>query len=416
MPASDAAPAPRKPRRARRLAAHTRAILLWGVGFFIAAHVGLLVGTQGRWPQLRDPEFGYKLMRLRRHLGGEPNRPVLLVLGSSRTGQGVRPGVLPDLAAPDGRKVLVYNFSQVGSGPLAELVTLHRLLDEGVRPTWLAVEVLAPVLCRKNDSVGNPKLGVSRLTWRDVRLLRHYVPEPEALTRHWIESQLAPWYAHRFSMMNHYAADALPWRLRMDHWKALDDWGWSDLGLDDDDKVNDPTALELARKTYQDDLKHYDIAPMMDRALRDLLALCRRRAIPTVLYLMPEGRVFQSWYAPAARARIDTYLTRLSRECRVPIVDARNWMEDDYFFDNHHLNRHGATAFTRRFGAEVIPPLLQGKLDAILSVLVPLPAAYPDEPREPFVEARGRAAAPSPPTLSINGEASENRDAAPFRK
>jgi hypothetical protein len=313
----------------------------------------------------------------------------------------MRPGVLPAIATADGREMLVYNFSQVGSGPLAELVTLHRLLEAGVRPHSLAIEVLPPMLGRKHDSVGNPKLGVSRLTWSDLCLLRRYVPEPGALARHWVEVQLVPWYSHRFSMMNHYAANALPWRLRLDHWKALDAWGWSDMGLDSDKPVHDPAALELARRTYEEELKQFDIAPMMDRALRDMLALCRQKGIPTVLYLMPEGRIFQSWYPPATRTRIDTYLTRISREYRVPIVDTRNWIDDDDFLDNHHLNRHGAIHFTKRFGAEVLTFLAQGRLDVIRPVLVPLPGTYPDEPREPapLVEAPNRP----PLTLSING-------------
>ena len=144
---------------------------------------------------------------------------------------------------------------------------------------------------------------------------------------------------------------------------------------------------------------------MQDRALRDLLALCRQENIPAVLYLMPEGRLFQSWYVPATRARIDSYLAQLSQECRVPIVDARNWIGDDYFLDSHHLDRRGATQFTRRFGEEVIPPLLQGRLDRLPSLLVPVPSVYPEEEREPAarIEVRGRVGQTSPPTLSIKG-------------
>jgi hypothetical protein len=405
---SECDPAPRrKSRRAQRLATHTRACLLWGAGFFIAAHLALLIGTQGRWPQLRDPEFGYKLNSLRQQTEAEPDRPLLVCLGSSRTGQGMRLGVIPEMTTPKGPPLLTYNFSQVGSGPLGELVCLRRLLDAGIRPNWLAIEVLPPLLGRNSDAVGDSKVGASRLTWNDVCLLRHYVAQPLALVHHWFQGQLAPWHAHRFSIMNHYASNWLPWRLRLDHWKALDARGWSDLGLDTEIPVKNPAAFEVARNTYVEELKHFAIAPMQDRALRDLLALCRQEGIPTVLYLMPEGRLFQSWYVPATRACIDRYLTCLSEECHVPIVDARNWMPDDLFLDSHHLDRRGATHFARRFGKEVIPPLVQGRFDRLPSLLAPIHTTYPEEEREaaPRIEAKGRSGHVPAPTLSIKAGA-----------
>jgi hypothetical protein len=404
MSQSEAAPR-RKSRRAQRMSAHARAGLLWGMGFFIVAHLALLVGTQGRWPQLRDPEFGYKLSRLREKKTAEPDRPLLVFLGSSRTGQGMRLGVVPPLTTPEGRTPILYNFSQVGSGPLSELVCLRRMLEAGIRPDWLAVEVLPPLLGRREDVLGNPKAGANRLTWSDLCMLRRYVRKPAGLSHRWLEAQLAPWHAHRFSIMNHYASNWLPWRLRLDHWKALDTWGWSDMGSDSEGLVENPAALKVARDTYVEELKHFTIAPMQDRALHDLLALCRHERIPAVMYLMPEGRLFQSWYPPATRACIDGYLTRLSQEFRVPVVDTRNWMEDKYFCDNHHLHRLGAAAFTRRFGEEVIAFILQGRPEDIRSLLVPLHDKYPDQSDEPapLLQAQSRPQQPPAPMLSIGG-------------
>jgi hypothetical protein len=112
-PFTAAATPPRRMRRRQRLAAQMRACLLWGLAFFLAAQLGMLLGTQYLWPQLRDPEYGYKLALLRRHRAAEPDRPLLVLLGSSRTGQGIRPGVLADLPATNGRTPLVFNLSLV---------------------------------------------------------------------------------------------------------------------------------------------------------------------------------------------------------------------------------------------------------------------------------------------------------------
>ena len=401
---------PRKSRRAARLARQARAALIWGLALYAVGHVALVIVTQWCWPRLRDPEFSYKLTRLRKQLAAEPHRPVLVLLGSSRTGQGFRPAVLPRCQTPDGRTPFVFNFSQVGSGPVAELVCLRRLLGEGIRPDWLAIEVLPALLGRKVDaSCGNPEVGVSRLTWSDLCLLLDYTPDPRLLKRNWYEVQLAPWYGHRFSIMNHYAAEFLPWRLRLDCWKALDDWGWSDLGLDTDEPVKEKElrALQLARNTYEKELQDFHIEAIEDRAMHEMLALCRQEGIPTILYLMPEGSVFRSWYVPPTRARIENYLIHLSEEFNVPILDARKWIADEYFGDSHHLYRRGATKFTQRFGEEVLPLLLAGKLDQIRPVLSPVLKSYPEQPREekPMLEARRLPTKSPPPTLSIRGGA-----------
>src|SRR5439155_26027040 len=90
-----------------------------------------------------------------------------------------------------------------------------------------------------------------------------------------------------------------------------------------------------------------------DRPLRELLTLCRQQQIPAMLLLLPEGPEFQSWYAPPARAEIDAYVDRLSRDYGYPLVDARSWLSETAFFDSHHLHPDGATAFTQRFAQEV---------------------------------------------------------------
>lgn len=393
------------PRRRKRLASHMRACVLWSLALFVATQVAVQIITQISCPYLRDPEFGYKLNRLSEQIAEEPDRPLLVLLGTSRTGQGVRPGVMPDLRTADGRKPFVYNFSQVGSGALAELVTLHRLLDAGIRPNWVAVEILPALLGRPID-VFDSSSGTCRLNWNDVRLLCRYVDDSFELKRRWLRDQLAPCFAHRFSFMNHYASDSMPWRLRLDHWKHLDRWGWSDIGTDSQPLVLVPSALEVTRMTYFEDLQHLQIAPMQDHAMRDLIALCRKEGIPALFYLMPEGSLFRSWYAPAVNACINGYLTGLSKELGVPIVDLRTWMEDLYFGDSHHLYRKGASLFSQRFAPEVLGRLVQGKTASLPNLMAPLTDPYPEQQdRVPLMTLQKTPGQPNSPTLSIESKA-----------
>ena len=365
--------------RRRRLIAQTRACVLWGLGIFLTANLGMWIATQTFMPHLRDPEFGYKLNLLKRRMAAEPDRPLLVLLGSSRTGQGLRPGVMPDISTPDGRTPLVFNFSQVGSGPLSELVALRRLLRDGIRPNWLAIEILPALLGKNVDAFSDTGNCISRTNWDDLQILCDYLPDTQNLKNRWYKTQLYPWHAHRFSFMNHYASDWVPWRLRLDHWKSLDPWGWSDIGVDSQPLVLVPAALEVSRMTYREGLQHFRLSSVQDRALRDLLALCRQENIPALLYLMPEGDIFRSWYAPATSAALHDQLSRISLDCRTPVVDARLWMQDKYFGDSHHLYRKGASLFTQRFGPEVLARLVQGRTAALPDLVAPTSPAYPQE-------------------------------------
>src|SRR5437660_1976228 len=115
-------------------------------------------------------------------------------------------------------------------------------------------------------------------------------------------------------------------------------------------------ALEFTRRHYAPAFADFQITSVADRALRELLTLCRHQGIAATLLLMPEGTEFQSWYAPSARIEINAYVTRLSREQDVPLIDARSWLPETAFFDSHHLHPDGAMAFTQCFAREWLKP------------------------------------------------------------
>jgi hypothetical protein len=116
-----------KPGRAARRA------LLWALASFVLAQVPLVLALFTSW-QFRDPEYGLRLMALRARLAErEPGRPLVLFLGSSRTGVNVKPRLF---ATNDraGTRPVVYNFGLCNAGPVQELLGLRRLLAEGIRP------------------------------------------------------------------------------------------------------------------------------------------------------------------------------------------------------------------------------------------------------------------------------------------
>jgi hypothetical protein len=76
---------------------------------------------------------------------------------------------------------------------------------------------------------------------------------------------------------------------------------------------------------------------------------------------MPEGTEFRRLYTPAASAGVSALLQRLHDETGAPIVDSRDWLPDDVFFDQHHLGSDGAGAFSIRFRRDILPLARSGR-------------------------------------------------------
>ena len=136
--------APRVPDRQTRANGRAKLALLWGALAFLAGQGVLAYVITRSHPEIRDPEFGYRLLRLREQGASAPDRPLFLILGSSRTLSGICPPALPGWPADAGPEPRVFNFSLLGAGPVRELLTLRRLLADGHRPDWLLLEVWPP--------------------------------------------------------------------------------------------------------------------------------------------------------------------------------------------------------------------------------------------------------------------------------
>src|SRR5262249_10528579 len=154
-------------------------------------------------------------------------------------------------------------------------------------------------------------------------------PGSRAEYRRWRRAQLAAWFTHRTGILSCWAPGLLPWEVRQDGWKRYTDrGGWMGY-LDRVTPEQYHFGLEHARREYAESLGCFRIPAVPDRALRELLAVCRREGVAVALVVAPEGSTFRGWYPPAARAQIDAYLAGLAWEWAVPVVDARTWVADD---------------------------------------------------------------------------------------
>src|SRR5262249_10096520 len=123
----------------------SKTTLAWAGSWFGIGQLGLSLFLHHWQPQVIDREFGVPLAVLRNQ-PSKPSQARALVIGSSRPAMGVAPAEFPALHTSLGRPVAVFNFSQLGSGPLGELLTLRRLLACGISPDWVLIEVWPPLL------------------------------------------------------------------------------------------------------------------------------------------------------------------------------------------------------------------------------------------------------------------------------
>jgi hypothetical protein len=352
-------------RRRRALSRRGRAGLLWGLVLFVSGQLALTALSE-RWrPELTEPEFGERLKRLRRLLRQEPGRPLVLALGSSRTAFGFRPDALPPCCGRDGEQAVAFNFSQLGGGPLMELLCLRRLLARGIHPHCVLVEVLCPFF-HADGPLAEETLFRRRFYLADLPPLRRHVCDPASFFRDWLEMQLAPCSGRRDQLLARYAPRLLPRdapaRRELVGWRRrLDDAGW--LCHPTLNPASCRAGLDLARRTFAAYLNHTDIAAGPDQALRELLELCGREGIAVLLFAAPEASELRNWPRGAAAGRqFRDYMDAISRDYGVPWVDARAWLADACFADGQHLLPEGARAFTQRLGREILQPLLAGQM------------------------------------------------------
>jgi hypothetical protein len=323
---------PRRARPARRSRRARLAVLLFPP-LFVAVLCAAWAGTEAAVPAVTDPDCRAKLDLLRQLRSERPNAPVGVVLGSSRLVWGFRPDALPAPAA--GARVW-FNGAHVGAGPALQRIAFARLLRDGARPDAVAVEVMPTFLANENA-----RFVCGHVAVREYALARRYFNAPITFDYNFARLRLAraPDLARALDPL----AGVPAYRPLGTHPTATET----------------VTADERQRRTAEAHknnalfLQRPAVRPAADRALRDLLSEAQAHGVRAVLVRTPEGATFRSWHPPERRAELDAYVRGLATDFAVPVIDARDWLEEGAFYDSHHMLRGGADAFTVRFVREL---------------------------------------------------------------
>jgi hypothetical protein len=316
---------------------------------FVALQVGLVVVIVVKMPGLRDPLYWDRAETLIRRTANAPPRPLIVALGTSRTAEGFDARLIEERLHSAGHDVLVHNFGVAGAGPITRLIYLRRLLNAGLRPNLLLIEVFPPTLNANVPVFELTRLTGSRLSADELPLPTRFGVVAEDLTADWRWSWLLPWHAHRFVMLS---------RLSHRETATVDRWGRSltrPLTA-----AREQQSREHTRREYAEIFANgYSLSEASCRAYREMLRLCRDQRIPTVLVWMPECGTFQSWYPRGAEVQIHDFLDNLASEFDVPLINARGWLPDEAdFYDLNHLRSSSARRFSERLAEEQLSVLL----------------------------------------------------------
>ena len=345
-------------QNARHLSARARVALLCGLVAFIGMQVGLPMIAGSDNSAIRDPLYEIKLAKLRERLKEHPQRPLILVLGSSRPAAGLRQDLWQGLAASD-RTPMVFNFAMAGVGPRQQLIYLRRILSEDIHPAAVMIEILPALLNQEANSCEDYAIKTHGMQAEELASLAdHSVPKRFPNSAPSADSDWSSyWPSLRLRVLRRFApawvetdvnTNASP--------KHFTPWGWRAFaeGVKVATVEEHRRGMERVRAEYGIPLADWKVTAVADRAVRQMLEICRQEQMSAALYLMPEGTGFREMYRPEVRAALNDYLADMTQDCGVPVLDATEWSADQDFWDGHHLLADGATHFTQRFCHEFL--------------------------------------------------------------
>lgn len=331
--------------RAKRRTSARRAVV-WALGAFVLATVGLAASLETVTPEWRDPEFGVRLHQLQRWKAEAPDRPLVVFFGSSRTQMGIAPAAMgfPDEADSP----LAYNFGYRAGRPFRAWFQLMRLLDVGMRPDFVVLQLAQSELTLPDKAQLYSREWSGRMNIADLQRMSPYESDAGPLWRSWAAARVGALSDSRQAILS----DLLPrWQTHAarphQYWERLDPYGFDAQHLEQFPDDQRERLQRVARKDHSPTFAGRPIGELANRSVSDLVARCRAEGIPVALFWAPESAVYRTWYTPGARAVGEAYHRHLVDELGVTVFPAPESLPETDFCDGYHLLRGGAERYSR---------------------------------------------------------------------
>ncbi|WP_020469287.1 DUF1574 family protein [Zavarzinella formosa] len=330
--------------RARRF----RRMVGWALLTLVGINISLAVMIDQFRPDIRDPEYQQVADALRARTTEDPDARLILFLGSSRVALGVDAKQITE----PGR--IVFNFGMPGAGPFMMDVYWDRLQASGVRPDVVFVEFMHPFY---NDTssrtLDHSYLDASRLSVQEARTLVGYGNRSTGALRRMAIARLFPAGRHGPDLCEAIGLGALNTGTAKDPLQGkLDLFGGRALDVPPE-KRDDMRGL--AHKQYDPFYPDFSLAHDPAERLKQLLRKVRQSGATVKILLTPEGSEFRVMMSPEMAKAINEFMAKLEAEFDVEILDARDWMPDSAFYDQHHLLPSGGKLFAEQLRPHLDP-------------------------------------------------------------
>ncbi len=318
----------------------------------VSIQLALSALIETRLMSVRDPEYAFREARWRDRLAEHPNQTRIVFLGSSRVACGMDAERITRTLEGE---AVAFNFGIPKAGPFGQRVYLERLMESGLPPDLVLIEVMVPFLHGKDApfeqrGLEGERFALSELI--DLPLARNV----RGAYRKWLLHRTVPVQAHGEELRRHCGLDSVAPSAQLAREDAeLDPYGWRASGLPPERLA---TVKALAHRQYDECYRSFAVHPEQARRLDELIARCRELGITPMLILMPEGSEFRHLLSDEGEARLEALLGELRAKHRIRVIDARAWMPDDAFIDMHHLKGQAAMAFSDRLARVIGPDLL----------------------------------------------------------
>jgi hypothetical protein len=332
----------------------------------LAAHLAFKTGV-------RDPMFDLPAEHFRSRVEATEGQPITVVfLGSSRTGYGVRPSIVEEtVAAESGTKCLAYNLHVLANGPIGQMIHWQRLLDRGLRPDVVVLEICPPrfsTFVEKKPGSEEPKdpkkkklsddmvtFRGDRMTRKEVELVQHY-GFPEETEDDWREANWNPWFGFRFQLLGMLQPKWLPHNVTHHERRPAADLGWKRPFYEEWRPDKYELAIEANRKLLYERMQNVDFDESPGQCFRDLIRSVQDHGTIAVAFVTPEASVIRAWYPPEVNERIAVFLKELRENYGVTVEDLRAALPDEAFHDGHHAVLWGADEYSREVARAVVKP------------------------------------------------------------
>jgi hypothetical protein len=331
-----------------------RRVVSWVVVVLISSHLAAAISVDQFADEIRDPEYAQLESMLRARAAENPQAPLALFIGSSRVAHG-----FDAIQAAGSHDVVVFNFGIPGSGPYFQTVTMQRLREAGIRPDILFVEVLHTFYNAAGPrSLDHGLLDGARLSGREaIGLLSYGTRSHSGPIKRWTKARVLPLCRHQAEMRDRLGLGVYP----LDGYSAsplhpIDSHGYRPRAVPVEDRAK---HTEIAHENYDPFCAAFQLDPAPWKQLTDTIRLAQADGTLVVCVLMPEGSEFRGLYTLDGERERMKMLERLRDEAGVDVVDARAWLNDAAFFDQHHLLPDGANLFAERFRVDVLESSLR---------------------------------------------------------